>query len=134
MHLINSFLSHIQYWAATCFGTLLPSSGSSCVPTPYTIHHTCIIHYSPYTIHASYTVHTPYTIHKPYTIRTPYAIHHTFTINHTYTIYHTYTIQKYNIIKYSYINHRPKSACNSAGTEEFPEDGTQMPKHVGATE
>jgi hypothetical protein len=34
----------------------------------------------------------------------------------------------------NFINHRPKSACNSAGTEEPPEDGTQMPKHVGATE
>jgi hypothetical protein len=34
----------------------------------------------------------------------------------------------------NFINHRPKSACNSAGTEELPEDGTQVPKHVGATE
>jgi hypothetical protein len=34
----------------------------------------------------------------------------------------------------NFINHRPKSACNSAGTEQLPEDGTQVPKHVGATE
>jgi hypothetical protein len=25
-----------------------------------------------------------------------------------------------------------KLACNSEGTDEFPEDGTQLPKHVGA--
>jgi hypothetical protein len=23
-------------------------------------------------------------------------------------------------------------ACNSEGTDELPEDGTQLPKHVGA--
>jgi hypothetical protein len=34
----------------------------------------------------------------------------------------------------NFINHRPKLACNSAGTEELPEDGTHVPKHVGATE
>jgi hypothetical protein len=27
---------------------------------------------------------------------------------------------------------KPKSACNSEGTDELPEDGTQLPKHVGA--
>jgi hypothetical protein len=32
------------------------------------------------------------------------------------------------------INHIPKSACNVTGTEELLEDGTQIPKHVGATE
>jgi hypothetical protein len=31
----------------------------------------------------------------------------------------------------NFINHRPKSAGNSAGTEELPEDGTRVPKHVG---
>jgi hypothetical protein len=35
---------------------------------------------------------------------------------------------------HNFINHRAKSACNSAGTGELPEDGTQVPKHVGATE
>jgi hypothetical protein len=28
---------------------------------------------------------------------------------------------------------KPKLACNSESTDEFPEDGTQLPKHVGAT-
>jgi predicted cobalt transporter CbtA len=32
MHLINSFQSHFQTCAPTCFGSLLPSSGSACVP------------------------------------------------------------------------------------------------------
>jgi hypothetical protein len=32
------------------------------------------------------------------------------------------------------VNHRPKSACSSAGTGELPEDGTQVAKHVAATE
>jgi hypothetical protein len=27
---------------------------------------------------------------------------------------------------------KPKLACNSEGTDEVPEDGTQLPKHVGA--
>jgi hypothetical protein len=27
---------------------------------------------------------------------------------------------------------KPKLACNSEGTDELPEDGTQLPKHVGA--
>jgi hypothetical protein len=27
---------------------------------------------------------------------------------------------------------KPKLACNSEDTEELPEDGTQLPKHVGA--
>jgi hypothetical protein len=27
---------------------------------------------------------------------------------------------------------KPKLACNSEGTDEIPEDGTQLPKHVGA--
>jgi hypothetical protein len=27
---------------------------------------------------------------------------------------------------------KPKLACNSEGTGELPEDGTQLPKHVGA--
>jgi hypothetical protein len=27
---------------------------------------------------------------------------------------------------------KPKLACNSASIDEFPEDGTQLPKHVGA--
>jgi hypothetical protein len=26
----------------------------------------------------------------------------------------------------------PTLACNSEGTDELPEDGTQSPKHVGA--
>jgi hypothetical protein len=34
----------------------------------------------------------------------------------------------------NFINHRPTSTCNSAGTEELPDDGTQVPKHVRATE
>jgi hypothetical protein len=25
---------------------------------------------------------------------------------------------------------KPKLACNSEGTDELPEDGTQLPKHV----
>jgi hypothetical protein len=27
---------------------------------------------------------------------------------------------------------KPKLACNSQGTDELPENGTQLPKHVGA--
>jgi hypothetical protein len=27
---------------------------------------------------------------------------------------------------------KPKLACHSEGTDELPEDGTQLPKHVGA--
>jgi hypothetical protein len=30
------------------------------------------------------------------------------------------------------INQKPKLVCNSEGTGELPEDGTQLPKHVGA--
>jgi hypothetical protein len=29
-------------------------------------------------------------------------------------------------------NQNPKLVCNSEGTDELPEDGTQLPKHVGA--
>jgi hypothetical protein len=29
------------------------------------------------------------------------------------------------------INQKPKLACNSEGTDELPENGTQLPKHVG---
>jgi hypothetical protein len=32
----------------------------------------------------------------------------------------------------NFINHKPKLTCNSEGTDELPEDGTQLPKHVGA--
>jgi hypothetical protein len=32
----------------------------------------------------------------------------------------------------NFINQKPKLACNSEGTEELPQDGTQLPKHVGA--
>jgi hypothetical protein len=28
---------------------------------------------------------------------------------------------------------QPKLACNSEGTDELPDDGTQLPKQVGAT-
>jgi hypothetical protein len=45
---------------------------------------------------------------------------------------HTINIQPHTT--HTFTNHRPKSASNSAGTEELPEDGTQLPKHVGATE
>jgi hypothetical protein len=31
----------------------------------------------------------------------------------------------------NFINQKPKLACNSEGTDELPEDGTQLPKHVG---
>jgi hypothetical protein len=47
-------------------------------------------------------------------------------------------IKKYYII-YSqphttrnFINQKPKLACNSEGTDELPDDGTQLPIHVGA--
>jgi hypothetical protein len=30
------------------------------------------------------------------------------------------------------INQKPKLACNSEGTDELPQDGTQLLKHVGA--
>jgi hypothetical protein len=29
-------------------------------------------------------------------------------------------------------NQKPKSSCNSEGTDDLPEDGTHLPKHVGA--
>jgi hypothetical protein len=45
---------------------------------------------------------------------------------------HTMNIQPRTT--HNIINHRPKSARNSAGTEELPADGTHVPKHVGATE
>jgi hypothetical protein len=32
----------------------------------------------------------------------------------------------------NFINKKSKLACNSEGTDELPEDGTQLPKHVGA--
>jgi hypothetical protein len=32
----------------------------------------------------------------------------------------------------NFIKQNPKLACNSEGTDELPEDGTQLPKHVGA--
>jgi hypothetical protein len=32
----------------------------------------------------------------------------------------------------NFINQKPKLACNSEGTDELPEDGTQLPKHVAA--
>jgi hypothetical protein len=32
----------------------------------------------------------------------------------------------------NFINQKAKLACNSEGTDELPEDGTQLPKHVGA--
>jgi hypothetical protein len=33
---------------------------------------------------------------------------------------------------HNFINHRPHLACNSEGTNALPDDGTQVPKHVGA--
>jgi hypothetical protein len=33
---------------------------------------------------------------------------------------------------HNFINQKSKLACNSEGTDELPEDGTQLPKHVGA--
>jgi hypothetical protein len=33
----------------------------------------------------------------------------------------------------NFINQKPKLACNSEGTDELPEDGTQLPKRVGAS-
>jgi hypothetical protein len=32
----------------------------------------------------------------------------------------------------NFINQKPKLSCNSEGTDELPEDGTQFPKRVGA--
>jgi hypothetical protein len=32
----------------------------------------------------------------------------------------------------NFINQKSKLACNSEGTDELPEDGTRLPKHVGA--
>jgi hypothetical protein len=37
-------------------------------------------------------------------------------------------------ITQNFTSHSPKSACNSTGTGELTEDGTQVPKHVAATE
>jgi hypothetical protein len=45
---------------------------------------------------------------------------------------HTINVEQHTT--QNFINYRPKSACNAAGTEDLPEDGTQVPKHVGATE
>jgi hypothetical protein len=38
----------------------------------------------------------------------------------------------HNYILHRILSPKPKSACNSEGTDELPEDGTQLPKHVGA--
>jgi hypothetical protein len=32
----------------------------------------------------------------------------------------------------NFINQNPTFSCKSEGTDELPEDGTQLPKHVGA--
>jgi hypothetical protein len=32
------------------------------------------------------------------------------------------------------INQNSKLACNLEGTDQLPEDGTQLPKHVGTAE
>jgi hypothetical protein len=32
----------------------------------------------------------------------------------------------------NFINQKPKLACNSEGTDQLPDGGTQLPKHVGA--
>jgi hypothetical protein len=32
----------------------------------------------------------------------------------------------------NFINQKSKLACNSEGTDELPNDGTQLPKHVEA--
>jgi hypothetical protein len=32
----------------------------------------------------------------------------------------------------NFINKKFKLACNAEGTDELPEDGTHLPKHVGA--
>jgi hypothetical protein len=32
----------------------------------------------------------------------------------------------------NFINQKPKLVCNSEGTDGLPEDGTQLPKYVGA--
>jgi hypothetical protein len=41
-------------------------------------------------------------------------------------------IYTYPHITRNFINQKPKLACKSEGTEQLPEDGTQLPKHVGA--
>jgi hypothetical protein len=43
-----------------------------------------------------------------------------------------YKKKKYNTPHKVLSTQNPKLACNSEGTEELPEDGTQLPKHVGA--
>jgi hypothetical protein len=37
-------------------------------------------------------------------------------------------------ITQNFIKQKPKLAYNSEGTDELPEDGTKLPKHVGAAE
>jgi hypothetical protein len=32
----------------------------------------------------------------------------------------------------NFINKKPRLACNSEGKDELPEDGSHLPKHVGA--
>jgi hypothetical protein len=32
----------------------------------------------------------------------------------------------------NFINQKPKLACNSECTDDLPEDGTQLPKHIRA--
>jgi hypothetical protein len=38
----------------------------------------------------------------------------------------------YNQILHGILLKKTKLACSSKGTDELPEDGTQLPKHVGA--
>jgi hypothetical protein len=90
--------------APTCFGTCVPSSGSSSVPAELQadldlwLIKFCVVRGCVRIALGCRTIHT-----QPRNTQ-------------------------------NFINHRPKSACNSAGTEQLPEDGTQLPKYVGAAE
>jgi hypothetical protein len=70
-------------------------------------------------------------------ISVQWAEHRVCTSQHSQTGWYAlgcHTINTYPHTTQNFINHRPKLTCNSAGTGQFPGDGTQVPKHVGATE
>jgi hypothetical protein len=48
--------------------------------------------------------------------------------------YQASTQQTYNNVQRSLINHCIRFTCNSAGTEELPDDDKHVLKHVGAAE
>jgi hypothetical protein len=49
---------------------------------------------------------------------------------HPEYVHYTHCMQLYTT--QNFINQIPKLACNSEGIGQLPEDGIQLPKHVGA--